>query len=224
MGLGDLPSLKGIDMRAVQLEVTSALLNWLMAFRMFTDHAAKEISARFGSDSPELAELKRSMSEAYDDHVGYRVLFRLRNAAQHRTTPPLTITVGEQLDPSAPGGRAAHASIGLERDLLLARYDRWSSVADELKKMPERIGLLPLVTDAMNGVSKPLSVLLDLDFPDLQDSVSVLEKALDDLKDESGQPTVVKLTPEDGPPSTMTFQFVPFHLVRAVRSILGAAE
>jgi hypothetical protein len=70
-----------------KLILNRRVVNLLTACRLYLDHTAHHLSRLLGKDSEELKALKKTTSEQYDNHFGYRFMEAMRNFVQHRGYP-----------------------------------------------------------------------------------------------------------------------------------------
>jgi hypothetical protein len=140
--------------RRVQLaeSVMSSMVNWLSSMRLFLDHEQTELTRRFGSGSSEVRRFKSATSEAYDGSVGYRFAYRFRNYVQHCGLPLSSMQITENVDPSTMG--VQRVVFLVDRDALVDRFDAWGpQVSADLAGMPGTFEVLPLIRDAMAGLT-----------------------------------------------------------------------
>ncbi|MEU6731811.1 hypothetical protein ABZ929_01165 [Streptomyces physcomitrii] len=133
------------DREVVKRSLMAELTNWLAATRLYLENERDFILREFGKSSEEMSEYKNATSSAFDEHVGYRFLYNLRDYTQHCGIPPGRMHVSG----TRPNRNVA---ITLDRSrLLMARFN-WSSHAKLLLEgWPEQILLMPLLEDAMAG-------------------------------------------------------------------------
>jgi hypothetical protein len=125
------------ELNGTLINVVGATMDWLCAARTFVDHNTYRASR--SDDSETLDFFKAACSRQYDDRFGYRFCVRLRNYAQHLGIPLHGLHIGGDF-------------LVLDRDILLERFNGWSSVAAEIRACPSAIPLVPLVEDAMMGL------------------------------------------------------------------------
>jgi hypothetical protein len=116
----------------------AALANFLSAARMYVDSTADVISEHHGKACVQYTELKRDLSDRFDNSPGYRFCYRLRNLLQHTGSLPLTVSVRLDTD--------GHAIVELlaNRDELLT-HDWHTLVRADIENWPEdAVDVLPL--------------------------------------------------------------------------------
>ncbi|MPZ61581.1 MAG: hypothetical protein GEU93_09855 [Propionibacteriales bacterium] len=134
------PSITGPRVARRVNDVVGATFDWLGSMRMYVDQLAHMI----GNNNPELlGEFRRKCSEQYDSRFGYRFCWRLRNYAQHLSIPIHTVAYGS-------GGW----SIFVSPQVLLERYDGWSTLRDEMAAMDGDIDVVQQVNEAMYGLTE----------------------------------------------------------------------
>lgn len=188
------------DRRKLTEALMSQIMNWLMAFRLYLDHQETDLKRRFGQNSEQVARFKLRAGTAYDEHVGYRFIYKFRNYVQHCGSPlsSLRLALPEaKLD--NPFARQT-ALFLLNRDDLLARYREWGAVVKEdLRAMDAEFPLGPLAAAAMEQIREVDRVVLEILLEHALSSVADLRESLDRLPaDEEGQPALFRLTVGSG--------------------------
>lgn len=59
-------------------------VGWLLIWRLVLDHAAHDLSSRFGKPSEQLSRFRAATHKAYDTSQAYRLVEALRNLVQHQ--------------------------------------------------------------------------------------------------------------------------------------------
>jgi hypothetical protein len=78
------------DHRSIGESVTSQIINWLTSFRLYLDYAETQLKRQFGEDSEQYRTFEQRTRSAYDNHVGYRFIYKFRNTfntADHLSHP-----------------------------------------------------------------------------------------------------------------------------------------
>lgn len=110
------------------------LSQYLFEFKKFLDNWETDLSRKFGKKSKELKTLKNAQIEEYEEHMEYRIMYRLRNYDQHcgSIISQITAYIDENENKSF--------KILMNRDLLLENFDEWKPPEVEyLKRQPEYI-------------------------------------------------------------------------------------
>lgn len=137
-----------IDTIRVAEPVMGQIVNWLTSVRLYLDHTETHLKRTYGDSSAEWASFSRSCAEAYDNHFGYRFVYRFRNYVQHCGLPVSSITVSRPERTRSPH-HIQDAVFLLDRNALLAAFDGWGPVKADLQGMTERFEVFPLMDDAM---------------------------------------------------------------------------
>jgi hypothetical protein len=81
-------------------QAQNAVSNFLYSSSALRDRSETRLRERFGKDSAQLTALQAAITAAYDGAIEYRLLYNLRNYAQHHDLPlslvPVKSTVNEQ--------------------------------------------------------------------------------------------------------------------------------
>lgn len=137
----------------------SAVVNWLTAVHLFLDHAEAELSRDHGPNSPQLERLNAAMSAQYDTLFGYRFCYKLRNFVLHCGLPPFRTTLTTP-DAESPPWAEQKFRLLLDREELLDRFKKWSTVGHDLRTQNREFEFAPLVDEAMDGLAKVHAVLV----------------------------------------------------------------
>ena len=100
-------------------ELIFSLTFYLAAFKKYLDNWEKHLKRTFGKDSRETKLFKSAQNYEYDNHMEYRIFYRLRNYDQHCDNFVSRIT-GRILP------NESHEYLVLaDRDRLLNDFDKW---------------------------------------------------------------------------------------------------
>lgn len=137
----------GADLVAAHVTTERAISNFLASASAFRDRAAAYLLEMYGKDSSEFIRFERACKEGYDSAFAYRLLYNLRNYAQHHASPVSVIPItGKRGD----NGRMITAvKVELQRDSLVAAKRMQPRVISELASQPKGIPLIPLVQEYM---------------------------------------------------------------------------
>ena len=148
-------------------ELLSALVGWVLIWRLILDQTDYNIASRFGHDSEQRAKFKEATSAAYDSRQGYRLVEAIRNLIQHREMPPLNFTHTTGLDPQS-GQLAAQFNITFPVAWLLASPKCPATIKREFQsRAEETIDLAEVVEDAMVGFRTVFEVMVSINAPEL---------------------------------------------------------
>lgn len=125
-----------------EILINYKLSAYLSAFKKFTDNWQTHITRTFGKDSDELKMFKTATAKQYDNHMAYKIMYRLRNYDQHcyGIISKITKSLGDN------GERQCF--ILSNRDELLTSFDDWKSEEIEfLKNQEEYFEIFPLIKE-----------------------------------------------------------------------------
>ncbi|ACV78343.1 hypothetical protein [Nakamurella multipartita] len=136
--------------------VMGALANWLSAMRMYLDH--QELAIKRAGNAQHEADFAKATSAAFDQLLGYRFAYKLRNFVQHCGLPLASI----ELTASPVGSEfKQQATLVASRQSLLEERRVWGPVARDIDRLPESFDLQPLLAEAMVGIRQVEQVCFD---------------------------------------------------------------
>jgi len=139
-----------------------ALSNFLGAASAFRDRALTRLSERHGKASFQYQSLSKVTSECFDQSFAYRLLYNLRNYAQHRDSPISLIPMNAKRDDT--GAMKCIVKLELRRDDLLSEKKLQGSVRRELQaRAEERYQLMPLVEEYMQCMNRLMRTIIDFE-------------------------------------------------------------
>jgi hypothetical protein len=97
-------------------------------------------------------------------------------------------------DPATPTRAVQAVALVANRDELLSSYKEWGIIKRDLEAMPPRFALLPLLSEAMEGLRDVYRELLDIRLSEAWSQSRVLEQVLARLEDRDteGHPAVFR--------------------------------
>ena len=128
------------------------LANILSSFRTYQDYLKHKISEILGDESTEFNTFDKILSEIYDSNFSYRFFCRLRNYIQHYELPIRMISYDGKLMNEEPIEWAQFVNLKLDRDMLL-KFKGWSTVKEEIIKLPDFFEIKPLINDYFNSLN-----------------------------------------------------------------------
>jgi hypothetical protein len=129
-------------------EANRLLINYFTAFRTYTDHTERILKKHFAKDSIEVIDFKKETNFVYDKSFAYRLIYKLRNYTQHCGMPVGYVSYNaEKAD--KPESMIGDFNLMLDRDRLLADYDAWSTLKEEIAKQKELFDLHSLVCETV---------------------------------------------------------------------------
>ena len=123
------------------------LSGYLFEFKKFLDNWTTELKRKYGKNSKEFTIFKDAQIEEYEEHMEYRIMYRLRNYDQHCGS--IISHVSEYIDENE---KRAHR-ISMDRDMLLENFDEWKQPEIEyLKKQSEHIDVRPFILQLQKSI------------------------------------------------------------------------
>ncbi|NPE27294.1 hypothetical protein HNV12_04810 [Methanococcoides sp. SA1] len=204
------PHMDGILADTIRTDINRLVLNFLSSFRTFLDHFDRSLKQQYGKDSQIYSSFKQSLSYQYDNSFAYRFLYRLRNYTQHCGMPVHTINFSSESDKTDESKTNHSMNIFLNREKLLAEYDKWKSLATDISKLPEEFEISPLLDKMMESLDKILKlVLCNLDFQkSLFESINYLDSLLKEGEGLCGEICIVGIDEEKSTSDQLTLELL----------------
>lgn len=135
--------------------VNRHLANMLSATRMYVDHVPQHLNAIFGANSAECKAFTQATNQEYDVVLGYRLLYALRNHAQHSDFPVHSLSYGINWI-NHTGKRMCRHSVTayLHADEVGESKGFKSVMLAELKTLGEKIDLKPMVRQSLASFAR----------------------------------------------------------------------
>ncbi len=191
------------DNRSLIESVTTQIINWLASFRLYLDYAETSLKRQFGRDSSQYLSFKGRTTDAYDNHRGYRFIYKFRNYVQHCGPPIASLRVSRSEQRATNPFVKQAAVFLLDRDELLHSYDEWGPVRKDLLAMEPEFELRPLGQESMEQLRGIELVLLDIAITEGSRTIGDLREALSRLPvDAKGAPTLYRFTTSSDEPTT----------------------
>lgn len=202
--------------------LSTSVVNWLTAMRLFPDHEETALKRRFGKESPQVKAFEAATNAAFDaGDPGYRFAYKFLNYVQH-CGPPLT-----HLDVVRPDGSNPRAKQSVrqsvKRDDLLANFDAWGPVKKDLQSFPASFEVLPLIASAMDGIRDVQRACAEIGFDDAVAQSALLVGVLDRIKStgSEGEPAVFRHRRLSETNIEVAPRLIPSDAVRALQSVAG---
>lgn len=122
----------------------NALTNFLCSASAFRDRSKMRIESRYGNDSAQLKAWKAVVRTAYDTHFEYRLLYYLRNYAQHHDIPLSLVPVSSKVNERSQ--IEATISVVLAPDKLSSSPKIQKKIGPELARLSDNINLIAAAT------------------------------------------------------------------------------
>jgi hypothetical protein len=158
----------GVEQTVALAKAQGALSNFLFSASAFRDRAQMRLKELHGPESHESRKLKTAIKVAYDDSFSYRLLYNLRNFAQHHDSPLSVIPVhGARQD---SGQIKFSVSLVLRpRELLRSSLIQQSFVRELRNYSGDTEKITSLATGYMRSHNQLMKTLLDMNLTRLRD-------------------------------------------------------
>lgn len=137
------------DYTRLKIEINRIVQNYLSSVRMFIDHCDANLNRRFGKESTEYLDFKKTLSEFYNNTFEYRFIYKLRNFCQHCGLPVSDFSIDNYQD-------FITLELNFNSEYLLNEYDSWKA---DLKKDLEQINGLFSVNQVMSNHFKKMELI-----------------------------------------------------------------
>lgn len=132
-------------------DVNRVLMNLLTAKKMYVDQIPQHINRIYAPSDAESRLFTEATRKEFDGFLGYRVMYTLRNHAQHGDFPVQSLSLGSTWQEDGQARHCAHTAIAFaHRDDVVQNTDLNAKVRAEVSEMPEKIDLVPLVRESMS--------------------------------------------------------------------------
>jgi len=204
-----------------KIDACRHISNFLCSFRAFLDHCDSYLCSSYGKQSVERAHFKAETNNQYDTSLPYRLVYKLRNYAQHFSIPISDATITSSMNHKS-GTYTLSSKLLLTRDELL-RWAEWGKLRDELAMMPASFEILPLVRAVGVSVHQLCVAVLRPKANDLILCTDYLEKFCTILQLEDHAIPVIWIGEDAGPgfpPKSMNI--IPVDELRLILRSMGA--
>jgi hypothetical protein len=155
----------GVQQILVLTQAQGALSTFLAGASAFRDRAGTRLRERYGPDSIHSKQLEAAIRSAYDASFAYRLLYNLRNYAQHHDSPLSVIPMhGER---QISGEIAFTVSLVLKPKEMLRSNKIQKSFRPELSRESDEIQLVPLVKEYFRLHSAIMKAVIGMHVPRL---------------------------------------------------------
>ncbi len=119
-------------------------LNYISSIQTYLDHNETYVHRKFGNKSYEAIRFKTWTSQCFDNYFSYRFFYKLRNYAVHCVLPLQEFNLSVERE-----GDGARGSLKIEfkPETLLANYNEWGKVKNDLQKFTDNFSLIPLIEE-----------------------------------------------------------------------------
>lgn len=180
--------------RDISLNINKDLLNLLTSFRFYLDYMDKHLSDDFGKRSEIVSKFGTYCSSEYDQNLSYRLIYHLRNYAQHKGFVVNSINFGKFQDKDNQLQIRHYLKINIGRNDLLDDKGFKKQLRDEIRNLPEKIDVIEHISKWMNSLVKIHNQIIHEIIPTgLKDAnfiQSYVDKLSYDPNDERVTPTI----------------------------------
>ena len=142
IGSADLPMSLVLE---ILVETTQALGNFLSAASALLGQATRYVSRTYGEESAIGSAWHAQRQQRHADSIGYRLLYELRNFAQHYALPVSAVQVRGEL---GPGDRMLFSTTArLKRAELLSSGYNWRKRTADIEAQDPEFDVIPLAAD-----------------------------------------------------------------------------
>jgi hypothetical protein len=132
-------------MNDLMVEAVRRVGSYLASASAFLGQAEKHVAQRFGQATPFAAAWNTLRRDLHAGSIGYRILYELRNFAQHFALPLGEVNVNGRLDEQ--GRMVMTCGAYLSRDGLLASGYEWRGRQEDIVGREPMFDVLPLAND-----------------------------------------------------------------------------
>lgn len=210
------------DCDNVYLNVNRLFLNYLSAIRTFLDHSETYLNRKFGESSKTFLDFKKILSFFYDNSFSYRFFYRLRNYAQHVGLPidGLEFKTKYYKKNDSVNGTL---NVKFDRDKLISKYSKWSTVKSELELMDDKFDVAPLVFEMTQNIRDIKKCIEMLQKNELNDAADYILSLTNHLRNDNGKIFIVDefVLTENGKLTNYSTTEIPFETIDYIKSELN---
>jgi hypothetical protein len=200
--------------------LSTSIVNWLTAMRLFLDHEETALKRRFGKESPQVKAFEAATKAAFDaEEPGYRFAYKFRNYVQH-CGPPLTHLDVVRPDGSNPRAKQSVRQL-VKRDELLTNFHAWGPVKKDLQAFPASFEVLPLIASAMDGIRDVQRACAEIGFDHALAQLPLLDGVLDRIEStgSDGEPATFRHRRVSETGMEVSPRLIPSEAVRTLQSV-----
>jgi hypothetical protein len=169
-------------------DVNRVLMNLLGAQRMYVDQIPQHLNKVFAPSESQSRTFVAATRTEFDGSPGYRILYALRNHAQHGEFPVQSLSLdSKRLEEGQLKHYSHTATAFAHRDDLVQNKGLNAKVRAEVSAMPEKIDLSPLVRENMSSFARLHLVVREELRPRLNESDSALRTAYARFEEHAGR-------------------------------------
>jgi len=169
-------------------DVNRVLMNLLGAQRMYVDQIPQHLNTVFAPSEAQAKTFVAATRTEFDGSRGYRIMYTLRNHAQHGEFPVQSLSLGSKWLEEGQLRHCSHTATAFaHRDDLVQNKDLNAKVRSEFSAMPEKIDLSPLVRENISSFARLHRIVREELRPRLEESDIVLRTAYARFEEHAGR-------------------------------------
>ncbi|EHQ89867.1 hypothetical protein [Desulfosporosinus youngiae] len=127
------------------MDINRYTMNYLYGIRTFLDHWEARIKRKYRGNQQYLELFNKAKSQEYDNHMAYRIVYRLRNYVQHCEMPISNVTERLITD------NKEEILVYVNRDRLLSNFKEWKpEEVAYLNLQEQQFEIMPLFIEMNN--------------------------------------------------------------------------
>lgn len=179
------------DLTSVRLDLNRTLLNFLTMVKTFIDHVETYLKRIYGETSPEFEKCKKAQNAVYDRSASYRIMYQLRNYAQHCGLPVQVVSFSSTSTELYGTIYRDRLECLCDRDHLLERFN-WKKVQPDLEAQEKQFDVIPHVFEYMENLFDVYAIISQVD-EKLVESARFVKKLLEGIDIEGFIPCIGRL-------------------------------
>lgn len=214
---------QGMDwnkMDGITLQLNRLISNYLSSIRLFLDHSEYALHQKYGKNSLQLKEFKKTCSNVYDNNFSYRFLSKLRNYVQHCGMPIGHININSKVVNVNPTKSNHQLELQFDRDSLLKNFE-WKKLKPEIEKLPLKFDINSHIYTMNECVGTITFALIKNELPQCFKCSEYLKSLIFEAMDygnAEGTPCILdvdKMTKSGG---NVSIQWFPIHVIQWIDS------
>lgn len=172
-------------------DVNRVIMNLLSAQRMYIDQVPQHLNRVFSPSDSQSKEFVAARMVEFNKSTGYRILYTLRNHAQHGEFPVQSLSLNSEWFENRQLKHCLHTATAFaHRGDLVRNKALNAKVREEISAMPEKIDLAPFVRENMSSFARLHRAARDEFRPRLEESDFSLRVAYDRFAAHAGRKPV----------------------------------
>ncbi|MEP7135439.1 MAG: hypothetical protein ABI904_10955 [Chloroflexota bacterium] len=179
---------KFLGNRNITLNINKEVLNVLTSFRFYLDFIDENLHKDFGKDSGIVENFGSDCSTEYDNNFSYRLIYHLRNFAQHKGLVISSVKFSKFLDEERANTVRQHLTISVNRNDIIEDKKFKKEIKAELTNYPEAIDIIDHLLKWISSLTRIHNQLIQRIIPTrLNNALFIIEQVrkLDYNKDDN---------------------------------------